>query len=68
MAPLGHFLGQVFPDGLQEVLGVEVHVGLDVLEAMDAACQVLGHFAGVNRVNASLLQGSGEPKKKKIRE
>ena len=43
-------------DSVQVVVGVQVHSWLDVLDAMNAACQVLGHLARVNGVHAGLLQ------------
>lgn len=57
---LGHLLGQVLTDGLQEVIGVKVHSLLEVLEAVDAACQILGHLARVNGVHTRSLQTLGE--------
>lgn len=57
---LGHLPGQVLTDGLEEVVGVEEHSLLDVLEAVDAASQILGHLARVNGVHAGSLQTLGE--------
>ena len=53
---LGQLALQVLLDGLQEIHRVQVHVGLDVLDAANAAGQVLGNLAGVHGVDARLLQ------------
>ena len=58
---LGQLAIEVLLDGLQEVHRVQVHFGLDVLDAMDAAGQIFGHLAGVDGVYAGLLQRCAEP-------
>ena len=57
----GQFGIEALLNGLQEVHGVEVHVGLDVLDAVNTAGQVLRHLAGVYGINTGLLQGCAEP-------
>lgn len=60
---LRELLLHVFLDSLHEVLGVQIHAFLDVLQAVDAAGQILGHLATVHAVNASGFQGSAESNK-----
>lgn len=46
---------KLFFDGLQEIIGVQILVGFNILDAIDAASEILGHLATINRINASLL-------------
>jgi len=55
----------VLLDGVHEVLGVKEHSLLDVLQAVDAAGQVLGHVTVVDGVDASGLEGQAKPEKQK---
>ena len=57
----GQFVVEVLLNRLQEVHRVQVHVGFHVLDAVDAAGQILGHLARVDRVDTGLLQGCAEP-------
>lgn len=57
---LRHFLGQVLPYSLEEVLCVEVHVWLHILDTMDATSQILGHESRVDRIHARFLQRLAE--------
>ena len=63
---LRKLLLHVFLDSLHEVLSVQIHAFLDVLQAVDAAGQILGHLAAVNAVHAGRFQGSAESKKKSL--
>ena len=64
---LAHLLLHVLLHGLHEVLGVEEHALLDVLDAVDAAREVLGHLAAIHAIDASRLKGLAEPEKRRLR-
>ena len=56
----GEFLLHVLFHSLHEVLGVEEHTLLDVLESVDAPGQVFGQHAVVDGVHASGFEGIAE--------
>ena len=56
----GEFLLHVLFHSLHEVLGVEEHTLLDVLESVDTSGQVFGQHAVVDGVHASGFEGIAE--------
>jgi hypothetical protein len=57
---LRKFNGKVFAEFLQELECGEVVFLFDAGHALDADGKVLGHEAGLDRLDASLLQGVAE--------
>ena len=61
-----HFLIQVIADRLKKVHGIQVHASFDVGQAVNAAGQIFGHFARIDRVDAGLLQERGKARQFRV--